>query len=281
MAAIFNSGALMQIFERHICDHLDVCDFLHLELVGTFAGPAVATGDHWKTSVARCWPNIAFGEALFERASRRVLVSCLASLSGASQSNRCLVEVKDENDARKLTKLMRNARTSADAHLQNGGSSAEVVLCQMHERRTLPVVKDSAVELGHIEFERISAGGKPDPCSLDLQLEGQRLLICAQGLASKPGHTQGLASDSLVSLDLTSANPALLLHLRSFEVPSDGSWTSSKSGLCSFMQGRAVATEEISRGVTCVLCIRTGGLRARQTSMAHGLHLDLVRPRGE
>jgi hypothetical protein len=281
MAAIFNSGAFMQIFERHILDHLDIEDFLHLELVGTFAGSVVATGDHWKTSVARCWPNITFGDALFERACRRVFVSCLASLSGASQSTRCFVEVKDENDARKLTKLMRNARTSADAHLRNGGSSAEVILCQLHKGGNLPEAKDSAMELGHLEFERKSAGAKPEVCSLDLQLEGQRLLICAQSLGSKPAHTQGLTGDGLVSLDLTSANPALLLHLRSFEVPSDGNWTHSKSGLCSFSRGRAAATEQISRGVTCVLCIRTGGPRTKQTSMAHGLHLDLVRPRAE
>jgi hypothetical protein len=107
------------------------------------------------------------------------------------------------------------------------------------------------------------------------------LLICAQGLGSKPAHTQGLTGDGLVSLDLTSASPAMLLHLRSFEVPADGDWASSKSGLCSFTRGRAAANAEISRGVTCVLCIRTGGLRARQTSLAHGLHLDAVRPRSE
>jgi len=191
------------------------------------------------------------------------------------------VEVKDETDARKLTKLINSARVSADAHVQNGGSSAEVILCQMHESGVPAVAKNSAsaTELGHIEFER-TVGGETKACSLDLQLpcEGnRRLLISAQGLGDAEGH----CGANSVMLDLTSASPSVLLHMRSFEVPWDGSWASAKSGLCSFVRGRAAAVDDISRGLTCVLCVRTGGLQTRQTSIAHGLNLDLVRPRSD
>lgn len=280
MAAGFNSDAFVQILQHHVFDHLDVQDFLQLELVGASAGCVFATGDHWKASVARCWSSITFGDALFEQACRRVLVSCLVSLSGACHSTQCLLQVKDETDARKLTKLIRSARVSADAHMEKGGSSAEVILCQMHKNCVSAPAKDSAsaTELGHIEFVRTD-GGDPMACSLDFQLscKGQCMLVRAKGFGQDRGHSGA----NSVLLDLTSASPSVLLHMRSFEVPWDGGWASGKSGLCSFVHGRAAAMDDISRGLTCVLCVRTGGPRKRQTSLAHGLNLDLVRRRSE
>lgn len=246
----------------------------------------------WWEAACRALPDFEVPEELFEAPSRVEALRLLPPLLGARVAAGLREPLGSLEQARKLSKQLAAAQKTARAHAAKGGTVAQALLARLAfpENVEAALVRDlggeDAAALPLSFGTPIDCPGTKRPVAIHLALRNGTLLLGARddGAASAEVPMGGpdfflqpeRPGEESLTIDVTSASSALLLHYRGVGVLVNGTWESAASGMLTFSKGRKSAARALAEGILCVLAVRDG-LPEVSARLAQTLHLDTVR----
>mmetsp|Transcript_8902 Transcript_8902/g.22896 ORF Transcript_8902/g.22896 Transcript_8902/m.22896 type:complete len:302 (-) Transcript_8902:84-989(-) len=273
---------------------LSLRDVLKLECTSRSAQQSLLSGSSWVMSACHeLLPRFRVtGPArMFRGACKEDIRQLLATLRGVSTTSPAtLISLGSLSQSLALAAATRRAETRACRHLEMGGTFSQVVVCNFcFPSAAAALAETSARSLdmhasSRIIINNIVQGNQSQAWQFKLAMQGGKMLVGARRRDAPidPLADPVAAADAqLPSLlvDVHSVCDEFSIRLFDAGMQADASWVSAM-GLCSMSGSRAAAIQALTRGITCVLCIRDTRTSERPSESKSGLHtMNLDAPR--
>eukprot|EP00440_Ansanella_granifera_P052609 gb/GFBE01057040.1/.p1 GENE.gb/GFBE01057040.1/~~gb/GFBE01057040.1/.p1 ORF type:complete len:332 (+),score=60.39 gb/GFBE01057040.1/:1-996(+) len=297
--------------------YLSLFDLPRLQLACRRLQTVLVGPGPWQTCLGKEQPKLRLSPELLEPGCRSQCLKAMpgiyrATLSGAT------VEIKSLEEVRGLTKQLETAERTAASHFAGGGKTAHIVvarprfsghmletaldkilpgrkaggykaMCFASPFRCPPVPPDTPPPPGSSESTVTAV-------SIQLVWRTGALLIGAweddassaeEDISDEDEEDEGDDDSTddtmpvfrLLSVDVLSASPDLLLHYRSINITLNGPLNKAQSGVYNPTRGRDAAIQALSDGLLCVVCLKDRLAKRQGTDfLTNSLNFDSMKP---
>lgn len=297
-AAPTGCTSLLDVVSRHLglSDCLDLAEACRLQAAHRRCREELQGA--WPGLLRRALPRFELPPELLRPGLRPRLLAALPPLLQAEVAEGQNVKLQTLEQAERLARLLSSARESTAAHAARGGTMAHTLLAHLrfpHEGLGPALEKQLLAKPLVEEQEASLCLGEPIACKTLTNGAALHVHVAVQGGSLLMGmrdddtpsdeivqfdpfmwNTEVAEGGPVLTLDIASLSPALVVHYRGVGVQVNGTWESTFSGILSVKEGLSDAAHALTEGVLCILSVRDG-VPQPSRRLIDSLNVDSVR----
>lgn len=277
--------SLVLLLNGSLSEHLSLAGLTHLRATGKLIESCLDDGDKWCSSLAHKLPNFVVNPSLLELPSRHQLLQIVPSLLKAIVAEGTTVLIQTADDLKRLAKVLKS---------NTGGAQLLIGRFRFDGDAAASALAGKASPAHHCKSNkqmfRVGQGllgmqhSSEQVLQVNLHFQGSQFQVTTKSVSDKHRRVVTLRHRTLedgtipkLTVDITVASQALILHHRAVPLTLDGCPHSSSGGISSLLVQKPEASQAMSQGLTFVMFVWEGRSQKASVRFSAALNLDDIR----